>query len=148
MGLLLGDLLTVENVTATNKIIIDNAILISFYREDRECRNKKSYVICMLLSDCMCEGGSCCTFLGVPVLVDVGIAGITCQLSLHMFPLFAPEPGGPSAAAGCLTHPENDQDKVRMLASDVHLEFTPSNNCMNIWAVRTVPFSSLTRWSF
>lgn len=58
----------------------------------------------------MCE--LCHTYLGVPVPVGAGIAEIACLLSLHMFPLFAPGQGGPSAAAGCSTHPKNDQNSV------------------------------------
>lgn len=74
----------------------------------------------MLLCEHTSEEGSCHTFLGVPVPVDAGIAGITCLLSLHMFPPFAPEPGGPLAAAGCSVHPEKYDKKGRMLVSYVH----------------------------
>ena len=60
-----------------------------------------------MLGECICDGGSFHTYLGVQVQEDAGIAGTACLQSLHMFPLFAPEPGGPSAAAACLPRPEN-----------------------------------------
>lgn len=46
------------------------------------------------------------TSLGAPIPVNAGIAGTACLLSLHKFPLFAPEPGGPSAAVEYLPHPK------------------------------------------
>lgn len=63
----------------------------------------------VLLCECTCH-----TFLGVQVPVDAGIAGIACLQSLHMFPLFAPEPDGLSAAAGCSPRPEKYQNNVRI----------------------------------
>ena len=60
-----------------------------------------------VIGECIYDGGSCHTYLGVQVPEDAGIAGIACLQSLHMFPLFAPEPGGPSAAAVCSPRPEN-----------------------------------------
>lgn len=84
-------------------------------------------MLCVLLCDCICEGESCHTCLGVPVPADAGIAGITCPLSLHMFPPFVPELDEPSAAAECLPHPEKYQHHVRMLVSCVHLGFMHTN---------------------
>lgn len=102
------------DVTATKKRSVDNVIL--SYRVDRTLKNLTllfPWAICVV-GECMCDGWSCQTFLGVQVPADAGTAGIACLLSLHMFPLFAPEPGGPLAAAGCSTHPEKYQNNVSL----------------------------------